>query len=553
MQAERPAHFREAFAAPRRGPCAALAKPVCALAFALVLGPLVGAARQAEAASCEAGAGPPLQRLSHGDLSRTVQDLLGNVMDVPKVLAGLERIGADEATAEAAAGVVGRLEVQKMVAWAEAVAAAASVRPEQLLGCAPNGDGEERCVRRWIEQFGRRVSRRPLTSTEVDRLAKDYQQARITREARDAVAGILQTMLQSPSFLYRLELGDSRGRPTDWEMASRLSYLLWGTMPDDGLFARAQKAQLHTPAQIRTEATRMLADPRARDGLRRFFIQFFDVGDLAYREEETPKGFKGVSEPAKLLEAQFARFIDDVLWGAPKGRLQALFTLPVTFVNGPLAAYYELGEAKGDELVRIEAPDRLAGALTQPAFLFAHAKRKETDPVRRGIFVREQLLCQPPAPPPDNVDFKLPKSSDALVTLRDRIEDHRLEAGCAKCHKLIDPLGLAFESWDHTGRFRTEDNGRAVDTTGDLLDTDVDGAFAGGIELSKRLAKSQTVRSCFVRQAFRFGMGRRETPSDTCTLEALERSFSRSGNDMRGLFVALTSTSAFATLGEGKK
>jgi hypothetical protein len=176
--------------------------------------------------------------------------------------------------------------------------------------------------------------------------------------------------------------------------------------------------------------------------------------------------------------------------------------------------------------------------------LAAHALANQTDPVRRGKFVREQLLCQiPPSPPPD-LEVR-PPDLDPNLTTRERFSQHSKDQFCAACHKLMDPIGLGFESFDAVGRWRSDENGKPVDATGELFDTDVDGPFDGAAALADKLAHSAQVRDCVSKQWFRFGYGRSETPADSCSLESLKALYAAGGNDVRELMVALTQTDAF--------
>jgi hypothetical protein len=364
------------------------------------------------------------------------------------------------------------------------------------------------------------------------------------------VRRVVTTLLQSPLFLYRVEKGvavpgTSLHKLTGHEVATRLAYLLWGTMPDGDLLRAAGAGELETRAHVATHARRLLADPRARATVRRFYEQWLDLRLLPELGKEKSVYPEFGRDTPKLLYEELLRFVDYATWEAD-GRFETLLLSPVTFVNGRLAKFYGLRGIEGEAWVRVEDDKRRrAGILTSGGFMAMHAKRQESHPIKRGLMLREQLLCQIPPPPPDNVNIQLPKTSQALPTLRDRLEEHRLDVGCAKCHRLFDPLGLAFEHYDGAGRFRTQDNGKPIDASGKLVSSDVDGDFSDGIELIERLARSAQVRECFVRQWFRFAYGRTESKEDACTINELVAAFDAAAHDVRELLVALTQTDAF--------
>jgi hypothetical protein len=222
-----------------------------------------------------------------------------------------------------------------------------------------------------------------------------------------------------------------------------------------------------------------------------------------------------------------------------------MFTAHFTFLNEPLAAFYGSPGPVGSEFQRTTLDGvRRAGFLTQAGILAALAKPNQTSPVQRGKFVQEQLLCNDLPPPPANVEITLPEPSPTATT-RERFSQHASLPTCAACHTLMDPIGLGFEHYDGSGRWRDSENGMAIDASGVVNGSDVDGPFVGAIELADRLGHSERVRACFVRQWFRFAYGRGDTPADQCTLATLTSRFAAGKANVRELLVALTESDAF--------
>lgn len=511
------------------------------------------------APTCEAGAaadGSPIRRLTVTEFDNTILDLLGDDGGYAKNFPEEGGSGFDN---NAHLAVASRLHAQKYMVAAEKIATRAAADPRRLLACDAGVAGEDACFAAWLPRFGLRAWRRPLDKQEIAAFTTLERKERARGDFASGVRMVLQAMLQSPHFLYRVEVGaPDPTRPgvfklTGFELASRLSYLLWGTTPDEQLLRAAEDGKIETAAQVAAQARRMLMgdaggaalapDPRAKQTVRRFYDQW--LGMRQFKDVGKDRGtFPAWRRVKQDLRAEYDRFIDWATWESD-GSLATLLTSPVTFINEPLAKFYGIPDIMGTELRRVEDPAHRSGVLTMGAFLASQAKPRETSPILRGMFVREQLFCQIPPPPPDNVNTQLPKPTSELVTLRERMEDHRADVSCAKCHRMFDPLGFAFESYDAIGRWRVQDHGRNIDTTGTISQSDVDGNFAGARELTGRLAQSDQVRDCMVRQWFRFGYGRTESAADACTLADLKAKFADSGYAVRELLVALTQTDVF--------
>jgi hypothetical protein len=334
-------------------------------------------------------------------------------------------------------------------------------------------------------------------------------------------------------------------------LATRLSFLVWGSGPDDTLLDAAEHGELSTKAQVATAARGMLMDPRARAGVTHFFEEWSGVERLAITTKSTTLFPSYSSELRDAMGAELSAFVGHVLWEGDHS-LKSLLTAPVAFVNAPLAELYGVSppamSAAGLTKVDLPAAQERAGLLTQAAFLSVQAHPDQTSPVLRGKFVRAMLLCDPPPPPPNDVNITLPPPGDGK-TARDRMAAH-LSAGnsCSGCHALMDPIGLAFEHYDAMGRYRENDQGAALDVSGEVSgakDPALAGTFSGARELGQKLAASADVRACVATQWFRFAASRSETDGDECSLGAMREAFSQANGDFLELVVATTQTDAF--------
>lgn len=421
-----------------------------------------------------------------------------------------------------------------------------------LVGCEPAAPGDQ-CVQGFLEDFGRRAYRRPLTPDELMR----WQQVTVQLAIPDAWEGLrlaVAGMLQSPYFLYRVELGEpdperpDRLRYTSHEMASRLSFLLWNTTPDDELLDAAAGDALLTAEGLREHADRMLADPRASAAIQGFFAQYFDLGRLdgIARDPTTYPQFSSTLPASMRTEVQL--LVDDFVLRRDAD-IRGIFGTRSTFVNAELAALYGV-EAPGASpiaFVPVELPadGPRAGMLTLGAFLMMNAHETEPSPTRRGKYLRERVLCQTVMPPPDDVDTTIPDPSGDATTLRERLEEHATNPACAGCHSFIDPPGFLFESFDSIGVFRTVDkDGYAIDASGEL-----DGVPLGSAtELGPLLAEDPRVGKCVVQQLFRHAQGRLETGNEADILADLDDRFAAQGYRFRRLLLELVTHEGFRTL-----
>ncbi len=495
----------------------------------------------------------PLRRLTKAQYDNAIRDLLG--IDAHP--------GADFTEDERVAGFAAnaRLPVQGIQldqydeAAADLAAQAVAHHLDQILPCELAAGPV--CGEQFVASFGARAFRRPLRAAELKRYRDAFQSVATTGSATDAVELVVRAMLQSPHFLYQVEVGDATRRPeadgatplSSYELASRLSFLLWNSMPDGALFAAAAANQLQTTAQIEGTARSMLKDPKAREGLASFHRQWLGIEALpvVYKDGDVFGTFNAALRDAMAEEA--TDFIDDVLRRGD-GRLETLLSAPYSIISGPLYVHYGLPEPNDPSVpTRVQLPaDQRAGVLTLPAVMTTHAHEDQTSIVHRGILVRQQLLCQEvPSPPPD-VDTSLPQV-DPSVSWRRQFEQHRANASCNGCHALLDPLGNTFENYDPIGRYRTLDGTQPVDSSGEVTQTPgSDGPVANAVDLAHHLATSEDVRQCLVEQWFRYAFARPQSDASAGTLAAVMGPFRDSDFQIAELLVAITRTRNFRYL-----
>lgn len=419
-----------------------------------------------------------------------------------------------------------------------------------LLPCDVSVEGAAVCGQRFVDVMGPAAFRRPLTAGERNALGQLFDTAHAAWGYTRALELVLQALLQAPQFLYRLEfvpVGAATAVPVDgWAMASRLSYLVWASMPDPVLLQAAAANQLGTAAQIETQVRRMMADSRAKDGLGNFFRQWLEVDSVAGVAKDTTLFPAFTPALRQSWQEGLRTFVDDVLWNGT-GTLTELLTRRALAVDAAMAPIYGVTPPLG--MVMVDAPER-AGILTQPGLMALLAHPDQSAPVRRGKFVRERLMCEHINPPPPGL-VVTPPDLDPNLTTRERFAEHTISESCRTCHIRMDPVGFGFEGFDAMGAWRTEENGLPIDMSGEMLlveeDENLEGPFDGADGLADALAASPQVRGCAVRQAFRYAMGRVEGPQDTCVLGALRAAFETSGGNIRELWVHLAVSTAYRT------
>jgi hypothetical protein len=493
-----------------------------------------------DVACTHVGVGPtPLQRLTRAQYVNAVGDLLGVEVD-PAGLDGDEKVGPFAANVSA---LPSEPLVQQYRILAEQTAQAAMPKLQDIVGC---NTAHAECTDAFVRAFGRRAFRRPLSDDEVARYGALFA---LGDDGIDGARVVVSAMLQSPLFLYRPELGvgDPHGEmvPLEaYEIASRLSFFLWDSIPDDALLDAAAAGEIDDVDGIEYQVTRMLSDGRARRSVGSFHRQWLALDELATatKDPEHYPSFDDAMRTAMWDETR--RFAEQVIL-AGDGRFETLMTASWSYVDGPLFGLYGIAAPPGHTPgmpVDLDPAER-GGLLTHASFLATHAHADQSGPVQRGVVVLTNLFCAPPPAPPPTVNA-VPPAVDPDATTREQYAMHA-QAECAGCHQLIDGVGFGFEAYDGIGGFRATQNGKAIDVSGELVGTDVDGPFVGTAELAARIVDSEQAQRCLVRQWFRFALARVEHDDDACTVEQLHTRLVEQDGNVHALLVAIATSEGF--------
>jgi Arc/MetJ-type ribon-helix-helix transcriptional regulator len=481
-----------------------------------------------------------LRRLTRFEYAAAVEDVFGITVDV-------------EVDNHAASLGTNDRHVEALLMLAEEVSARIAGNPAGVFALG-NCDGPSlRCAQTFANTLGSRLFRRPITEAELSRLTAMFSGDFSEQGLRQGAELVIAALLQSPSFLYRLDYaavahGPAGERPLAAPeiLASRLSFLFWNSVPDRELALAAASGRLANASDVKREARRLWSDARTRRSLWHFHSQWLGLADFGSTEKNLRLFEFWNQELRRDLLLETRHFVNAIAWEEDR-RFATLLTAPYTFANPRLQEFYGLASASGEErFTRVSFPASAprAGLLTHGSVLSVHASVEQTSPVARGKFIRERFFCATPPPPPPNIAVSLP-ALDPRLTTRQRFERHTADTACAGCHRLLDPIGFGFERYDASGHYRATEAGAPIDATGFLAGTDVDGAFDGAIELSQRLAASEDVRRCFVSHWFRYAFGREAAPEEACSLERLARVFRESDGDLEELVVGLTQLEAF--------
>ncbi len=510
-----------------------------------------------------------MRRLTHSQYNHTVRDLLGDQIQPANSFPKEDFVSGFKNQLEAQG--ISPLQAEAYSKAAERLAKAAFRGGDQhgLIPGRPESPADERCAEEFVRQFGLKAFRRPLNDAEIRRYAElCLDEADRTKDFLAGAAMVVEAMLHSPSFLFRVERG-ANSPHAQYEIASRLSYFLWDTMPSAELLRAAADGRLAAPEQVESWARRMLDDPRAEIAMDEFLSQWmrFDRVLEATRDRRRFREFN--AEVAAAMVEETRRLFDHLVWHDQN--FMEFFTAGYTFVNADLAQLYGL-TAPSEEFSRVEYPkdSGRSGVLGHGSFLVLTSKPVETSPTARGLFVRNHFLAQEIPPPPAGVNTVLPElTADRPMTNRERLSVHLNSESCASCHRLIDPIGLGFEQYNAIGAFQKKmvlqfGGGRGGDARGRrpiLKELDVDSSgfiqgmehseFSTPRELGRLLAASPSCQKAIVKQLFRYAFGRQETVNDQPVLDALLARFRDSGFRFRELIVALTTSQLFLQKGSG--
>ena len=419
--------------------------------------------------------------------------------------------------------------------------------------CRPTAArNEQDCATEIVRRLATKAFRRPVSDVDFAELMAFYGSGRQERDFEGGISTALEAVLASPQFIFRLESAPPVARQTpgasyklrDTDLATRLSFFVWGGGPDDELTRLAVQGRLTAPGMLEKQVRRMLADPRAEALSTRFASQWLRLRDV---EEILPDAllypyFDRTLGRAMMKETQL--FFDSLV--KEDRSVLDLLTADYTFVNERLARHYGIPNVTGTEFRRVTVPDYRRGILGHGSVLVQTSVADRTSPVMRGKWVMEVLLGSPPPPPPPNVPA-LEQTDGAtgnkVLTVRERMEQHRKNPACQSCHRVIDPLGLTLENFDVTGKYRIKDNGNPVDSDGVLYDGT---AMQGPVGLKAALMKHQdAVLMAFTESFMTYALGRRIEPTDMPTLRRVLRTAAAQDNKVSAFVLAIATSPAF--------
>jgi hypothetical protein len=495
-----------------------------------------------------------LRRLTHSQYNHTVRDLLGDQTG-PTMQFPPEDFVNGFLNQSRGQSISPLLEEAYSNA-AEKLAQAAFLGGDThgLLSCKPSPE----CRKRFVREFGLKTFRRPLEPEEQQR----YES--LLAKEPDFLKGaqlVVEAMLQSPNFLFWINT-TSDPKLKAWATASRLSYSVWDTMPDAELFAAAKRGELATRAGVEKQVRRMLSDPRAKESLDEFVSQWLRFDRLTTASKDRRKFPYFTRETANAMITEARTFVSDLVWN--DGDFMDLFRANYGYISPELARIYGVpAPARDFERVAFPANSERAGILGQGLFLALTAKPEDSSPTARGLFVREQFLCQHVPDPPPGVNTNLPPVTEAKPqTNRDRMSEHTTNASCATCHKLMDAVGFGLEKFDAIGARREqmvlefrkksyededEDGKHPVPKRIITLPLNTN-AYVAGIpnsefsspqQLGAVLANSPQCQECVVKQYFRFQAGRHETAADRPLIRFVTGNFRNSGFRFKELILSL--------------
>jgi hypothetical protein len=492
-----------------------------------------------------------VRRLSQAELDNTLRDLLGDDTAPAARLLNEDEFRPfdnDYTIQQASEALITSLE-----ALAEQVAERAvgdAARRAALVPCTPSGAGDEQCFREFLDAFLPRALRRAVTTEEINAYIPllafaSEDNAVVDNDFYTAIQLAVSATLQDPEFLYRVEQGTPGDTPgllelDGYEIASRMSYLLWASMPDDALLAAAAAGTLESSEGRRAEALRMLADSKARTQLHRFHAMWL--------------GYRSIPHTPELVDAfnrETSALIDRVILDEPGSYLR-MFTMDETYIDDSLADHYGLPRpANGQGWVSYDGTGR-AGILGHGSLLAAFSKFEDTSPTQRGILVRTRFMCEEVPRPPPNVDAdQPPQGAMDAVCKYERYAEHRDQSSsCAGCHSLVDPIGFGLENYDVAGRYREHDDGLpecVIEGSGEIVGV---GAFSGPGELSRLLVDNDYVDACAVEQFLTFALGRPTSSYEAQLLQEMVESFRAGDHDFKTFMVDFIASDRFARRAE---
>lgn len=470
-----------------------------------------------------------LTRLNRAEYDNTVRDLLGDTSHA--ALSALPADFGDGAFDNNAAALnidpaLTQTYSQLAETLAEAAVATGSPGRALVFTCKTT---DAACAKQIASDFATRAWRRPLQAGEVDKLVALYTSTRTAGFSFDeGVQMVIEGALMSPNFLFRPELDQVADAATThpvnaYELATRLSYFLWSSMPDTALTAAAASGELTTQAGLQTQVARMWTSPNAEAFYQRFPGQWLHTANVTVGKQPAAEIYPKFNATLKAaMEGETARFMREIVTSDRDflDMLDAKFT----YLNAPLAQFYGVSGQFTNDFVRVDLTGNTqrGGILTQASFLTVTSPSERTSPVMRGQWVLARMLNSPPPPPPMNIPPLDAQTSTTPQTVRQKMTAHAVNPACAVCHTLMDPIGFGLENYDGIGQFRTTDAGMMVDASGQLAGGK---AFNGAIELQKLLRQDPRVPRAVVQYLISYALGRELGSADSCLLDETTTAF----------------------------
>jgi hypothetical protein len=539
-----------------------------------------------------------MRRLTIPEYNHTVRDIIGEMSNpafqFPSELSG-NGFGND-----ALAQPVSSLLAAAHNTAAEAIATRVTGTPAALSALLPCSSGvtatnREACARTFVDGWVPKAYRRPLVAGEADELvtlfsevvaiADDDPMSTVATQFASGIAAIIEAVLVSPDFMYKPEFGQpdaanpSVKRPTGMEMATRLSYFYLASSPDDELMRAAQAGELATTEGVRTQAQRLVNAPQAREVVRYFFDALLPLGHLTDLPRDAAQYPTFNSTIGSLMQQETRTFLErEVFETGGSGTWSGILTAPYTYVNGPLATYYGMQGVTGDAFQRVDLDTtQRRGLITQGAILTGLTPSNHTNPVIRGGFIVNLLMCRNIGLPSDPAILAMvtPPDPYSAPTGRDRYTRHTSLEVCAGCHSQMDPVGFSLENYDAVGLWRTTENNVAIDASGEVPDmpggdfgdcpsgiacaekasgakyqTACNGSCA--TELAQRLGRNAEIMNCFPMKWLDFAYGQTlmaTDPHDVCNREFLASTFIASGSNIKQMLIDISQTDGFLYLG----
>ncbi|HEV3256534.1 MAG TPA: DUF1592 domain-containing protein [Gemmataceae bacterium] len=495
-----------------------------------------------------------LRRLNRAQYNNTIRDLVGvdfhPAEDFPAddVGYGFDNIGDVLSMPP--------ILLEKYLAAADKIVTRAFRDPDtrrRIMICAPTGKDQTECTRKILEHFAARAYRRPVAPAEVDRLVSLVELAEKQGDGFDkGIQVAVQAVLVSPHFLFLVERdrrqSDRAVHPVgDYELATRLSYFLWSSMPDDELFALARKGALRKHGNLEAQVRRMVKDYKSHALVDNFADQWLEVRNLQ-KVNPDPDHYPAFDEALRAAMRKETEMFFEAVMREDRSIMDFL-DADYTFVNERLARHYGITGVKGTQFRRVKLTGgQRGGVLTQASVLTVTSNPTRTSPVKRGKWILDNILGTPPPPPPPDAG-RLNEAKEAVLSgsLRQRMEQHRANPNCASCHQRMDPLGFGFENFDGIGAWRTRDGQFPVDPSGVLPGGQ---PFKGPSELKAILKKKEDkFRRCLAEKLLTFALGRGLESYDKCAVDRIAAALAKDHNRFSSLVIAVVNSDPFQMRG----